>query len=526
MTNKVKVLFFAADPLSYPLNGGGPRLQLDGNIERIGKRVRAAEHRNALEFVYRLAVSSEDLLQALNEMQPEVVHFSGHGTRDGLVLVGSGGEPHLVPTDALTQLFEIFRGDIRLVVLNACFSLPLAETIAEIVGCAIGMRREISDQAAITFDSSFYSAIAFGHSVQVAFDQACTALAMNHPGEDDCPALVAAPGVDPATLILVSPSKLAWLRTTVLGLAVVLAAVVALMLAGMPPLDWRPQCGWSRGGGLWTLTAAPLRASTMTVGAARFQSNLDAAKSLVAGGSHATALPLLRQAADAGNPEAMGFLGIALLHGEGTRSQPDSGIYWLRAAAKKHDPRAMTALGAAYQGGDGVDWNLYLAEHWYREAVKRGWLDAMHALAGLYRVEHHYDDALDLDRKAVRAGSVDAWVDAGRMYEEGLGVEQYPKEAVCLYRTAAKAGSASGMYELGRSYEEAVGVRQDFGEARNWYLKASNRGSAEAMNAMGRLYQNGWGVPRDSATAIYWYGRARDAGSKVAAGNLQALGAE
>jgi hypothetical protein len=200
---KATILFFAADPLSTHSTRPSPRLQLDEDVRRTREKVRAAEHRDALVFDLRLAARPDDLIQALNETPPQVVHFSGHGTSEGLVLVGSDGGPHPVGPDALRRLFKVFRGDIRVVVLNACLTLPQAQAIAETVGCAIGTRQKISDDAAITFGASFYRALAFGHSVQTAFEQACVALALEHPGEEETPQIIAGPGVDPARLFVV-----------------------------------------------------------------------------------------------------------------------------------------------------------------------------------------------------------------------------------------------------------------------------------------------------------------------------------
>ncbi|HEU4885043.1 MAG TPA: NB-ARC domain-containing protein [Longimicrobium sp.] len=200
---KVKVLFFAADPLSIPRDGAS-RLLLDEDVRQIRQKVRTAEHRDVLEFDLRLATRTDDLLQALNETHPQVVHFSGHGRTDGLMLVSADGRrPHVVSAAALEQLFEVFRGDIRVVVLNACFSLPQAEAIASVVGCAIGTRGPISDEGAITFGGAFYRAIAFGESVQAAYDQARTALVLEHFNDRECPQLVVRPDVDPAGLILI-----------------------------------------------------------------------------------------------------------------------------------------------------------------------------------------------------------------------------------------------------------------------------------------------------------------------------------
>jgi len=268
-------------------------------------------------------------------------------------------------------------------------------------------------------------------------------------------------------------------------------------------------------------TATPVEEST-TGGAA---SDLARAKEFYRGRRYTEAFPLFKQLAEHGNPEAMGFLGIALLRGQGTKPQPDSAIQWLRAAARKRDPRAMTALGTAYQYGQGVRLNLYWARHWYHEAAeKKGWVEAMRNLARLYRDEGNYASALQWYRNAAQAGLTDARVDGGGMYEEGWGVPRDPAEAHCLYRTAAEAGSPLGMYAVGRSYQEAIGVPRDYGKALDWYLKAAGKGSIEAMIALARMYQNGWGVPRDRAEALRWLRKARDAGSVIAAGNLRVMG--
>lgn len=203
----VEVLFFAADPNSSPQNGNAARLLLDEEARQVREKVRAAANRDHLVFEPWLAVRTDDLLQALRERRPQVVHFSGHGGNGGLIMVGKDGRPHTVPANALARLFTTFRGNIRLVVLNACYSEPQAKAIAEAVGCAIGTRGPISDAAAISFAATFYSGIAFGESVQDAYDRAATLLALDRISDDECPELVVRDDIDPSQLILVPGAK-------------------------------------------------------------------------------------------------------------------------------------------------------------------------------------------------------------------------------------------------------------------------------------------------------------------------------
>lgn len=200
---KITVQVFAADPLSAGVDVTHRRLMLDEEVRRMRNTVRAADFREAVEFDVRWATRPGDLLQAMNEVAAEVVHFSGHGGENGLVLVAEDRQPRPVDGAALARLFAAFPAAVRVVVLNACLSLPQARAIARVVGCAIGTGGRISDDAAVTFAGGFYRAIAFGHSVAVAFEQACAELDLAHPGESGAPQLVSRPGVDPHQIVLV-----------------------------------------------------------------------------------------------------------------------------------------------------------------------------------------------------------------------------------------------------------------------------------------------------------------------------------
>ena len=200
---KIKVLFFAADPVSS--GGEGGRLRLDEDVRAIRQTVRAAEFRDALEFDVRWAARPDDLIQAFNETRPRIVHFSGHGTEAGLVLAGENGAARPVPAAALVRLFRVFSEGVRVVVLNACYSRAQAEAIAQSVGCAVGTRGLVPDRAALLFGASFYRAIAFGRSVQEACDQAGVAVAMAGYPDECCPELLAREGVDPREIVLVKP---------------------------------------------------------------------------------------------------------------------------------------------------------------------------------------------------------------------------------------------------------------------------------------------------------------------------------
>jgi hypothetical protein len=189
---KVKVLFLSANPESPYFS----RLRIDEEVRAIMEKIRAAEYRGSIELFPRLAARPDDLLQALNEIDPQIVHFSGHGGEGGeIFLVGKEERPHPVRKESLVRLFQVLRGRTRVVVLNACYSQSPAEELTETIDCAIGMSSTIGDDASIIFAASFYRAISFGKSLQEAYDQGVVALGLEGVGDEDIPKIHARPGV-------------------------------------------------------------------------------------------------------------------------------------------------------------------------------------------------------------------------------------------------------------------------------------------------------------------------------------------
>lgn len=194
---KIRVLFLAANPVdTIPL-------ALDEEIRAISQKIRLSEYRDLIEIISGWAVRPEDLLLLLNQHKPHIVHFCGHGNQQGIILKDNNGQSAIVRTDALKALFTTLRDNIRVVILNSCYSKPQAEAIAEVIDCVIGMNTAISDKTAITFVSAFYQAIGFGRSVREAFEQGVTALMLENTFSEDVPELVSRQGIDPSLVRLI-----------------------------------------------------------------------------------------------------------------------------------------------------------------------------------------------------------------------------------------------------------------------------------------------------------------------------------
>ncbi len=189
---RIRVLMLAANPLSTA------RLAIDEEARQINERLRLARDRDAFDLITCWAVRLMDLLQYLNQHRPHIVHFSGHGNRDGEILLSAGdGTDRRVSMDALGDLFRATDSGIRVVVLNACHSAAAVRAIGRDVDYIIGMSAPVTDDAATIFAASFYSALGFGHTVPRAFDQAVAMLGVHGIADRCIPELVARPNANP-----------------------------------------------------------------------------------------------------------------------------------------------------------------------------------------------------------------------------------------------------------------------------------------------------------------------------------------
>lgn len=202
LPEEIVVAFFASDPGSTNEN----KLALDEEARLIGIQIRASKHRDAVKLESRWAVRPMDLLQAVNELQPTVVHFSGHGSAlEELILQDDFGQPKLIAKQIIVQTLSLTSDSVHLVFFNTCFSRNQAQECVQHINAAIGMNQAIQDVAARVFAAQFYSSIGFGLSIPKAFEQARALLLMEHPSQAGIPALYLKEGVAEEDLILVTP---------------------------------------------------------------------------------------------------------------------------------------------------------------------------------------------------------------------------------------------------------------------------------------------------------------------------------
>src|SRR5205085_10332085 len=155
---------------------GPDRLARGREISGILLRIGEAGFRDRITLQPWLATEPLDLIPNVNRHKPHMGQFSGHGTPEGILMMGPPDRSRPLAAGRLIQMLRWSGEDLRIVFFNICDSEEHARAAAQVVGGAIGMRGDLHDAPARVFAASLYSGLAFGRSLKHAFYQACAAI--------------------------------------------------------------------------------------------------------------------------------------------------------------------------------------------------------------------------------------------------------------------------------------------------------------------------------------------------------------
>ncbi len=156
--------------------------------------------------------------------------------------------------------------------------------------------------------------------------------------------------------------------------------------------------------------------------------------------TYSEAMRWYRNAAEAGDPKAMFYLGLTLEQGLQSQTNPERALLWYRRSADAAFALAQFKMGQLYQFGQLVDRDPEQARGWYRKASDQGLADAQYNLAV--------------------------------MLETGEGGEVDGQGAVALYLDAARNGIPEAFLNLGGLYAQGDVVEQDLVDGLKWLILA------------------------------------------------------
>ena len=195
-----KVLVLGSNPVDTE------RVRIDWEAKQIEQRLDRGG--SPFTLVKEFAVTTREIIPLIRRVEPQILHVSGHGTKDGSILFEKhdGSASHAVDIPTFARILTDLRVKIDCVVLNACFSAAAIDTLFNAVDAVVAMDKPISDEAAVSFSYGFYHALADRRSIGDAFTEARLLLLVEHKDESQIPQLKTRNNVDSRTLF-VAPSN-------------------------------------------------------------------------------------------------------------------------------------------------------------------------------------------------------------------------------------------------------------------------------------------------------------------------------
>lgn len=157
----------------------------------------------------------------------------------------------------------------------------------------------------------------------------------------------------------------------------------------------------------------------------------------------------------------------------------------LRAAVSAGQANAQYELAMRLIEGRGVPKDQVAAARWLERAASRGLAPAQYRL--------------------------------GSMYEKGIGVKRDPAAAKRWYLEAAEAGNARAAYNLAAMDVDPGAGEPNHAEAAKWFQKAAVLGVRDSQYNLGILYARGLGVDKDLRQSFLWFALAAQEGDADAA---------
>lgn len=138
-------------------------LDLESECQAIMDLTCSSTMRDRISVKSLLSATPDSFIREIRAFRPNIVHFCGHGSTNGIFMRGDGETVHEVSATSLSNSLAL-RG-VELVVLNSCFSGIYGDVLLSAVSSVVGTSAEVGDDAAKRFVKAFYRTLFEGNTV-------------------------------------------------------------------------------------------------------------------------------------------------------------------------------------------------------------------------------------------------------------------------------------------------------------------------------------------------------------------------
>lgn len=172
-TEQVRILFVSTGGDSDSITGGSLKTEYGPEFRSIARALKGGKLRERFVApLYCPARTRADIVRAIDEHRPNILHLSAHGLCEPLtgevVMKLPDGE---IDAEFFEGIAKISPGT-RLFYLNGCWSDGLLRTLAATGIAAVGAKGMLDEDMAHAMVEPIYGALADGQTIRQAFDKA------------------------------------------------------------------------------------------------------------------------------------------------------------------------------------------------------------------------------------------------------------------------------------------------------------------------------------------------------------------
>ncbi len=173
-------------------------LDLEASFHTLAKGINRHISNGTVKFTKSLNLNTSNIFEILLEKKPHIFHFSGKQDGGDIRITDDKNNVTTISDSELAGFLTSFGDNLKLAVIDTCYSFNCAKSISEVVDFAIGVKDIIYDVHADRFYTVFYNALCTGHSIKDAFGQATSSLKFQRVPSKEIPTLFCKSTSDPS----------------------------------------------------------------------------------------------------------------------------------------------------------------------------------------------------------------------------------------------------------------------------------------------------------------------------------------
>lgn len=204
--------------------------------------------------------------------------------------------------------------------------------------------------------------------------------------------------------------------------------------------------------------------------------------------------------------QAICDLGKAYLKGkDGAKKNDNEAFRWLKKAAEAGNANAMAWLGNCYYEGTGTTVDYERCYYWDKKSADLGDAHGLARLGACYEegvyVNQDFSRSFELYKKSAGMGDAMGQERLGNAYLHGLGTQADPYKGLEWLNKSVAQNCPEAIFDLAMCYLTGTGVTMDKNKAFELLTKASSLGSANGTYGLSRCYLYGIAVAKDTKKA-------------------------